>query len=401
MTVIFIRAFFVILSSIVGYYVGALLGDFKVEWALGGTLSGFIGSIIIVLLEVAMRKLSVRNLSTAVFGLIFGFFMAWILTNVLKLIPMDIKLFSSLQIILILIFWYLGMVIAMRGKDEFNLIIPYVKFARQDKKDDLILLDTSVIIDGRIADICQTRFIEGRLVIPRFVLKELQQIADSDDALKRNRGRRGLDILNKIQKNSSLDVRIHEEDFPEIKDVDTKLVKLAKVLSAKIFTNDFNLNKIAELQGISVLNINELANTLRPVVLPGETMEARIVKEGKEHNQGVAYLDDGTMVVIDNSRHLIGNVVKIVVTSVLQTSAGRMIFGKLVESSKVIDGVVVAVEKSSIGRLKALIKRYGFIKVTDIVIGGRTRFESVRNCLKRVGPSFDIRSEEHTSELQS
>ena len=334
MTIIFLRAFFIIVSTIVGYYIGALLGDFNIQWALGGAICGFIGSVVIVILEVGMRRLSIRNLSAAVFGLIFGFFMAWILTSVLKLIPMDIKLFSSIQITLILIFCYLGMIIAMRGKDEFNLIIPYVKFARQDKKEDIILLDTSVIIDGRIADICQTRFIEGRLVIPRFVLKELQQIADSDDALKRNRGRRGLDILNKIQKNSSLDVRIHEEDFPEIKDVDTKLVKLAKVLSAKIFTNDFNLNKIAELQGISVLNINELANTLRPVVLPGETMEARIVKEGKEHNQGVAYLDDGTMVVIDNSRHLIGNVVKIVVTSVLQTSAGRMIFGKLEDSSR-------------------------------------------------------------------
>src|SRR3989338_4732766 len=200
MTVIFIRAFFVILSSIVGYYVGALLGDFKVEWALSGVLTGFIGSSIIILLEVAMIMFSIRNRSAAVFGLIFGFFMAWILTSVLKLIPMYIKLFSSIQITLILIFCYLGMVIAMRGKDEFNLIIPYVKFSRQDKKDDIIILDTSVIIDGRIADICQTSFIEGRLVIPRFVLKELQQIADSQDSLKRNRGRRGLDILNKIQK---------------------------------------------------------------------------------------------------------------------------------------------------------------------------------------------------------
>ncbi len=334
MTILFLRAFFIIVSSVVGYYVGALLGDFKVEWALAGVLSGFVGSILIILLEVGMRRLSIRNLSAAVFGLIFGFFMAWILTSVLKLIPMDIKLFSSIQIILILIFCYLGMVIAMRGKDEFNLIVPYVKFARQDKKDEIIVLDTSVIIDGRIADICQTRFIEGRLVIPRFVLKELQQIADSEDSLKRNRGRRGLDILNKIQKNTSFDVRIHEEDFPDIKDVDAKLVKLSKVLSAKIFTNDFNLNKIAELQGVPVLNINELANALRPVVLPGETMDVRIAKEGKEHNQGISYLDDGTMVVVDNSRHLIGHVVKVIVTSVLQTSAGRMIFAKLEDSTR-------------------------------------------------------------------
>lgn len=334
MTIIFLRAFFVIVSSIVGYYVGALLGDFNPQWAIAGTLSGFMGAVVIILLEVGMRKLSIRNLSAAVFGLIFGFFMAWILTSVLKLIPMDIKLFSSLQIILILIFCYLGMIIAMRGKDEFNLIIPYVKFARQDKKDDIIVLDTSVIIDGRIADIAQTRFIEGRLVVPRFVLKELQQIADSDDALKRNRGRRGLDILNKIQKNSSLDVRIHEEDFADIKDVDAKLVKLAKLLGAKIFTNDFNLNKIAELQGVAVLNINELANSLRPIVLPGEPMDVRIVKEGKEYSQGIAYLDDGTMVVVDNAKHLIGHPVKVIVTSVLQTSAGRMIFAKFEESGR-------------------------------------------------------------------
>jgi len=222
----------------------------------------------------------------------------------------------------------------MRGKDEFNLIIPYVKFVRQDKHDEIVILDTSVIIDGRIADIFQTHFIEGRIVIPRFVLKELQQIADSQDALKRNRGRRGLDVLNKIQKNTALDVKIQEEDFPEVKEVDAKLVKLAKLLGAKIFTNDFNLNKVAEFQGVSVLNINELANSLRPVVLPGETMEVRITKEGKEYNQGVAYLDDGTMVVVDNSKHIIGQVTKVVVTSVLQTSAGRMIFAKLEDQSR-------------------------------------------------------------------
>ena len=329
MTVIFLRTFFVILFSIVGYYVGAIMGDLKPLWALIGVLSGFMGSIIIILIELGMRRLSVRNLSAAVFGLIFGFFMAWLLTSVIKLIPMGIELFSSIQIVVTLIFCYLGMIIAMRGKDEFNLIIPYVKFVRQDKKEDVIVLDTSVIIDGRIADIFPTHFVEGRIVVPRFVLKELQQISDSQDALKRNRGRRGLDILNKIQKDTALDVKIEEEDFPDVKDVDAKLVKLAKLLGAKIFTNDFNLNKIAELQGITVLNINELANSLRPVVLPGEVMEVRINKEGKEYNQGVAYLEDGTMVVVDNARHHIGHVVKAIVTSVLQTSAGRMIFAKL------------------------------------------------------------------------
>jgi uncharacterized protein YacL len=334
MTILFLRAFFIILGTIAGYYIGALLGGFNAAWMAGGAVFGAISTLAIILLEIGLRRFSIRNLSAAVFGLVFGFFMAWIVTSVLKLIPMSLELFSSIQIILILIFCYLGMIIAMRGKDEFNLIIPYIKFVRQDEKDEIVILDTSVIIDGRIADIFQTHFVEGKIVIPRFVLKELQQIADSQDALKRNRGRRGLDILNKIQKNTALDVRIHEEDFPELSDVDAKLVKLAKVLSGRIFTNDFNLNKIAELQGVKVLNINELANALRPVVLPGETMEIRVAKEGKEYNQGIAYLDDGTMVVIDNSRHLIGQTVKVTVTSVLQTSAGRMIFAKLEEGPK-------------------------------------------------------------------
>lgn len=328
MTIIAIRVFFVFLSTVAGYYIGSILGAFDPVWTMGGAIAGFGGSLLIILIEMAMKRFSIRNLSAAVFGLIFGFFMAWILTSVLKLIPMSIELFSSLQIILILIFCYLGMVIAMRGKDEFNLIIPYVKFVRQDEREDIVLLDTSVIIDGRIADILETKFVEGRIVIPRFVLRELQQIADSSDSLKRNRGRRGLDILNKIQKNSKLNVRIQEEDFPEIKDVDAKLVKLGQLLGGKVVTNDFNLNKIAELQGVTVLNINELANALRPVVLPGEAMEVRISKEGKEYNQGVGYLDDGTMVVVDNTRHLIGQVIKVIVTSVLQTSAGRMIFAK-------------------------------------------------------------------------
>ncbi|MEI6862926.1 MAG: PIN domain-containing protein, partial [Candidatus Omnitrophota bacterium] len=301
---------------------------------MGGIVVGFLGSTIIILVEMGMRRFSMRNLSAAVFGLLFGFFMAWVLTGVIRLVPMSIQMFSSIQIILMLIFCYLGMIMAMRGKDEFNLIIPYVKFVRQDRNDDIVLLDTSVIIDGRIADIFQTHFVEGRIVIPRFVLKELQHIADSEDALRRNRGRRGLDILNKIQKNTALDVKIQEDDFPEIKEVDAKLVKLAKLLGAKVLTNDFNLNKVAEIQNVTVLNINELANSLRPVVLPGESMDVRLSKEGKEYNQGVAYLDDGTMVVIDNSKHLIGQAVKVTVTSVLQTSAGRMIFAKLEDAEK-------------------------------------------------------------------
>jgi uncharacterized protein YacL len=185
-----------------------------------------------------------------------------------------------------------------------------------------------------VLDVCQTKFLEGRFVIPRFVLKELQQVADSQDALKRNRGRRGLDILNKLRKTPQIAVKIHEEDFPEITTVDEKLVKLAKLLGGKVLTNDYNLNKVAEFQGVSILNINELANALRPVVLPGEMMEVRLVKEGKEYNQAIGYLDDGTMVVVDNAKRHMGTVQQVFVTSVLQTAAGRMIFARLDDKPK-------------------------------------------------------------------
>ncbi|MCX5715720.1 MAG: PIN domain-containing protein [Candidatus Omnitrophica bacterium] len=329
MTLLFVQVFFVILSTVVGFYIShSFITPSFVYDLLGGAM-GFIGGMLLVFSEARMRKVSIRNLSAAVFGLIFGLFMSWVLTSAMKLIPMDPRLFSGIQIALTLIFCYLGMVISIRGKDEFNIVIPYVRLSRQDQSDAVIVLDTSVIIDGRIADICTTKFIDGKLVVPKFVLRELQQIADSSDGLKRNRGRRGLDILNKLQKNEDINVKIEEEDFPDIADVDAKIVKLAKVLSAKILTNDYNLNKVAQLQGVVVLNINELANALKPVVLPGEIMEVKIVKEGKEQNQGVAYLEDGTMIIVDNTRNLIGQTVNAVVTSVLQTSAGRMIFAKL------------------------------------------------------------------------
>jgi uncharacterized protein YacL len=193
------------------------------------------------------------------------------------------------------------------------------------------ILDTSVIIDGRIADICETGFADGTLVVPQFVLKELQFVADSSDALKRNRGRRGLDILQKIQKMASVEVIVSDMDFPNVREVDLKLIELARALQGKIVTNDFNLNKVAQLRGIEVLNINELANALKPVVLPGESMKVFILKEGKEYNQGVAYLDDGTMVVVDNARRLIGKTIDVIVTSVLQTTAGKMIFGRHID----------------------------------------------------------------------
>jgi uncharacterized protein YacL len=229
---------------------------------------------------------------------------------------------------------YLGTLVALDKGREFNFA-SFIRVLKEPPRGESYkLLDTSVIIDGRIADITETGFLEGTLVIPQFILRELQHIADSSDPLKRNRGRRGLDILQKIQKKPDIRVEISDMDFPEIREVDNKLVAMAKALNAKIVTNDFNLNKVAELRGVGVLNINELTNALRPVVLPGEDMRVYVLKEGKEYNQGIAYLDDGTMVVVDNGRRHIGQTIDVCVTSVLQTTAGRMIFSKLKEEAE-------------------------------------------------------------------
>lgn len=334
MTLIFIRIFFLALSIIVGLQIGSFIQIGSKDFSEIGGAIGFCMGLIIIIFEFMMRKVSVRGLSSSVFGLILGLIMAKVVSDASSLLIFDKNVVYAIRIVLTLIFCYLGMIVAIRGRDEFNVIIPYVKFSRQDQKDDLIILDTSVIIDGRVLDITKTGFLEGKFVIPRFVLRELQQIADSQDSLKRARGRRGLDILSKLQQNKNIDVKIHNEDFPDIKEVDLKLVKLAQVLAAKIFTNDYNLNKVSEIQGIKVLNINELANALKPVVLPGETLDIRLIKEGKEYNQAVGYLEDGTMIVVDNARRLIGQNVNATVGSVLQTAAGRMIFAKLPEDIK-------------------------------------------------------------------
>ncbi|WP_127532450.1 PIN/TRAM domain-containing protein [Paenibacillus kobensis] len=241
-----------------------------------------------------------------------------------------------IPVILTLLLGYIGLQLGLGKKEELaaglgGLLQKRTPAAEDDGKrryEEHKILDTSVIIDGRIADICKTGFIEGTLVIPEFVLEELQHIADSSDLLKRNRGRRGLDILNKIQKELDVRVLIYEGDFEEIGEVDSKLVKLAKALGGKVVTNDFNLNKVCELQGVSVLNINDLANAVKPVVLPGEEIVVQVIKDGKEHGQGVAYLDDGTMIVVEGGRDYIGTTMEVLVTSVLQTSAGRMIFAK-------------------------------------------------------------------------
>ena len=335
MTFGFIRALFILISTVVGYQLGSAYGGPGSSWALAGIGIGAGLAVVIVLIELGMGRLSLRGLSAAVFGLLLALAFSRFVTGAIDLIPnIDQSFASSLKLVIVLILAYFGMIFAMRGRDEFNLIIPYVKFDRQDQKDAVLILDTSVIIDGRIHDLCHTKFLEGRLVIPGFVLKELQQVADSSDPLKRNRGRRGLDILNKLKKLQHVGVLIHEEDFPGTSAVDEKLIKLAKLLSAKVVTNDFNLNKVAELQNVTILNINELAQALRPILLPGEIMDVRLVKEGKEKDQAIGYLDDGTMVVVDGARRLIGQNASVAVTSVLQTAAGRMIFGRLDEHAK-------------------------------------------------------------------
>ena len=322
MTLLSIRLLFIVGTVLIGYQTtGPANGWIRM---LAG---GFAGALII-LFEIGMRRVSVRGLSSAVFGLLLGLVMSKIVYEAIILFGPLQESLKIIRAIMTFVFCYLGMIIAIRGKDEFNIIIPYVRLSRQDESESMIVIDTSVIIDGRITDICKTKFIEGKLIVPRFVLKELQQIADSSDPIKRQRGRRGLEVLNTIQKDLGMHLTIHEEDFPDVPEVDAKLVKLAKLLGAMVLTVDFNLNRVATIQNVRVLNINELANALKPVVFPGETMELKLIKEGKEHNQAIGYLEDGTMVVVEEGRRLIGQTVKVAVTSVLQTQAGKMIFSK-------------------------------------------------------------------------
>jgi len=316
-----IRILFIVISVLIGYQ--------TITPSLSGALIGGLISGIIILGEVAIRRVSVRGLSSTVFGLILGLIMAKLVGDAFSLTQLPGEAMANVRTILTLVFCYLGMVLGLRGKDQFNIVIPYVRLHRQDQAEEVIVVDTSAIIDGRIQDVLKTRFLEGKFVIPRFVLKELQQIADSTDPIKRQRGRRGLEILNAIRKEAAISIQINEEEFPEVREVDAKIVKLAQLLEGKVLTVDYNLNHVASLQGIKVLNINELANSLKPVVFPGEQMHIKLLKEGKEYNQAVGYLDDGTMVVVEEARKMLGQDVKVVVTSVLQTPAGRMIFTKL------------------------------------------------------------------------
>jgi uncharacterized protein YacL len=290
---------------------------------------GLAFSVSVFLFEIRLQRASLRRLIGAAFGSILGIVGAYLMGLVMSrtTIPEDSRSFLDIGVLLVMT--YIGLVLGARKGDMLNLqalggLFGNEKGTRRQPK----ILDTSVIIDGRIADICEAYFLEGVLVVPQFVLRELQLVADSPDSLKRQRGRRGLEVLQKMQKMPHLEVEVAEDDFPQIAEVDLKLIELAKRYDAKIVTNDYNLNKVATLQGLDVLNVNQLANALKPVVLPGEAMRVFILREGKEYNQGVAYLDDGTMVVIDGGRRAINKTVDIIVTSVHQTTAGKMIFGR-------------------------------------------------------------------------
>lgn len=334
-----LRALFVVLMAAVPLSIGG-----TDQTALPLFMVSAIGiACLAVAIDLFTPRKSLAALSGAFLGLVVGLFLAYALGLIIDLFAetyfgvgksdneSTIRILGTVKVLLGIVSCYLVIIMILQTKDDIRFVVPYVEFAKQSRGARPLILDTSVIIDGRIADICDTRIIDSPLVIPRFVLQELQAIADSADKLKRNRGRRGLDMLNKLQTNDKVEIKISDTRLPSVEeagDVDQKLLALAKRVDGRVVTNDYNLNKIAQLRGVDVININDLANALKPVVMPGETMRVRIIKPGEEAGQGVGYLEDGTMVVAEQTREQINEEVTITVTSVLQTSAGRMIFGR-------------------------------------------------------------------------
>ncbi len=328
-----IRALLFVAILVSGYFIrpfGTGVSDLQLTLIFSACLG-----LVIILAEMRLRKLSPKTLIGAAIGSILGIIGASLISLVVARMRFDTADTQTfVQLLILMLMTYIGLVAGAHKGEYLELSAFGGIFSDSISRQSCKVLDTSVIIDGRIADICKTGFLDGTLVVPHFVLRELQQIADSADSAKRNRGRRGLDVLEKIKSVPGVTVQIVEKDYPDVKEVDLKLIELAKEFAAKIVTNDFNLNKVSQLRGVEVLNINELANALKPVVLPGETMKVFILKEGKEYNQGVAYLDDGTMVVVDNARRMIGKTIATQVTSVLQTTAGKMIFGRFPEEAE-------------------------------------------------------------------
>ena len=326
-----IRIFFLSLCTMAGYAISQV----RAEWTglahsgVYGMLMGFGFGGLLIAVDEMLKGFSLRAFSATTFGLLLGTVVALLVDSSGLFVNADANIRWVIRLGLFLGFGYIGIILAMRSnKEDFSLIIPYVRFSPQNKPDNLLLLDTSVIIDGRIADLIDTHFLEGLIVVPRFVLKEIQQIADSADATKRIRGRRGLEMLNRLQRNTLTEVRIHDGDFPEETGVDAKLVRLARNLNARLFTNDYNLAKIAELQSVSCVNLHEVARCLKVILLPGEILQVKIVREGKDKGQGVGYLPDGTMVVVNHGQSRIGQQVEAQVLALHQTGAGIIVFAE-------------------------------------------------------------------------
>lgn len=331
-----IRVIFILISAIIGWHLGGL---FSPQGSYYGIIIAMGAATVFSLMEIVFTRRYIETVSVVMFGLVFGFIISFFFIQALFLLPWINELAKStpdpigfkewLTFSITFLFSFLAIIAIIRSKDDFKFVIPFVQLSREEKGSKPLILDTSVIIDGRIAEISETQLIDSPIILPRFVLEELQGVADSSDKLKRTRGRHGLDILNRIQKNKKLDIQISEARFPYIDGTDNKLIELAKHITGRLMTTDFNLNKVARLHGIEIVNINDLATALRQVVLPGETLEVKIVRTGEEPNQGVGFLNDGTMVVVEGGYNRIGQRVNITVTSVLQTSAGKMIFGTL------------------------------------------------------------------------
>lgn len=329
MTLTVLRAVFLFLCALGGWAMSQV-HEYWNAYPWVGVLIGLLMGGLVVMLDIWLKGFSLRGLSAATFGLAVGTLASYLIGNsvMFSFVEADTRL--TAQIITYLVVTYLATVIALRGKDEFNIVIPYVKFRRDEKPERMIVLDTNIIIDGRIVELAATGFLNAVFIIPQFVLTELHRIADSHDSIRRDRGRRGFEVLRALQTTPHCEVRFHEDDVPTIREVDGKIIQLAKMLSAEILSNDQNLRRVAELQKVRVLNLNDLARALRPVVLPGERLSVKLVKEGREFDQAVAYLDDGSMVVVNHARAYVGREVEVDVTSVLQTAAGRLAFAELV-----------------------------------------------------------------------
>ena len=317
-----IRFAFIVICGAFAYTFG---GDRAILFAL----LGVVVATVLVVFEMLARRVSLKGLSAGVFGIVLGLILARLFEYLLGFVNLEKELAEAFRSAITIICVYLGLTLGLKGREEFSLIIPYVRFRRQEMKEENIIIDTSSIIDGRVLDIVKVGFLEAKFIVPRSVLNELHSLADSTDHFKRQKGKRGIEILHGLKKEPAIEVIIHDENIGENLDVDEKLVKLAKILDSKILTTDYNLNRIAQLQGVKVLNINDLANALKSILLPGERFSLKLTKEGKEHNQGVGYLEDGTMVVVENAKWLIGKTVSVEVTSVLQSPSGRIIFTRL------------------------------------------------------------------------